>query len=363
AKVAFAVSAADNCPGATVSTNLPSGTVFPKGTTTVTATAKDTSGNTVSKSFTVTVNDNENPVLTVPANIVVNNDLGKCSAVVTFTVSATDNCPGVTSSTDVASGTAFPKGTTTVKASGKDTTGNTVIKTFTVTVNDNESPVLSCPPALSVAYGAVPNAATSTSGFIAQGGHIKDNCDADPAVTSSTVTAGLCPTIVTRTYTVTDSSGNRSTCSQKITVNNLFAGDGILWHQPLARNGGSDDSDPSAGNTLKYTFKGGSTIPVQIHALGCSNDVTANSNVSGKVVVFGDTDMDGVIDAGELVIPLDFNGVGGPGGVMDKIGPFLKYNLDTSKLPVTLKCYILQVTITDNSTGESRVETVPLQAK
>ena len=144
---------------------------------------------------------------------------------------------------------------------------------------------------------------------------------------------------------------------------NLFAADGIVWHQPLARNGASEDTDPSAGGTLKYRFKSGSTIPIQIHAQGISGDVTANSNVTGKVVVFGDTDMDGVIDAGELPIDIGFNGVGGAGGIMDKIGGHLKYNLDTKKLPVTLKCYILQVTITDNSTGESRVETVALQSK
>ena len=58
-----------------------------------------------------------------------------------------------------------------------------------------------------------------------------------------------------------------------------------------------------------------------------------------------------------------FNGIGGAGGVMDKIGGFLKYNLNTKVLPVPLKCCILQVTITDTNTGESRVETVPLQVK
>jgi hypothetical protein len=89
--------------------------------------------------------------------------------------------------------------------------------------------------------------------------------------------------------------------------------------------------------------------------------VTANANVTGIVVVFGDTDCDGVVDAVEL--PIDYNGVGEAGGVMDKIDGHLKYNLDTKKLPQTVKCYILQVTVTDSSTGESRTESVPLQAK
>lgn len=363
AAVAFAVSASDNCPTVESSTDIASGTAFPKGTTTVTATATDAAGNMVSDTFTVTVNDTEDPVLTVPANIVVNNDPGLCSAVVTFSVSATDNCPDVTTGTDIASGTAFAKGVTTVTATAEDASGNQVTKTFTVTVNDNEKPVISCPPAVSVAFAAQPVAATTTAGFVAQGGAIQDNCDADPAVTSTDAVAGLCPTVITRTYTVTDASGNASICVQTITVNNLFAGDGIVWHQPLARNGASEDTDPSAGGTLKYRFKLNSTIPIQIHVQGCSGGVTSNSNVTGKVVVFGDTDMDGVLDAGELAIDISYNGVGGSGGVMDRIDGHLKYNLDTKKLPPTQKCYILQVTVTDTSTGESRVETVPLQAK
>jgi hypothetical protein len=241
--------------------------------------------------------------------------------------------------------------------------GNVVTATQNIIVKDTEAPVITCPPATSVAFGAVPAAATTSALFVAQGGTIVDNCDPNPSVLSVDVVAGLCPTVVTRTYTVTDAVGNSSTCVQTITVNNLFAGDGILWHQPLARNGASDDTDPSAGGTLKYRFKLGSSIPIQIHATGCSSVVTANSNVTGKVVVFGDTDMDGVIDAGELPLNIAFNGVGGAGGAMDKIGGFLKYNLNTKVLPVTLKCYILQVTVTDTNTGESRVETVPLQVK
>jgi hypothetical protein len=47
--------ASDNCPGVTVVCSPASGTTFPVGTTTVTCTATDTSGNTASCSFTVTV--------------------------------------------------------------------------------------------------------------------------------------------------------------------------------------------------------------------------------------------------------------------------------------------------------------------
>jgi hypothetical protein len=141
-----------------------------------------------------------------------------------------------------------------------------------------------------------------------------------------------------------------------------FAEDSIIWHQPLARNGASEDTDPSAGRTVKYRFKRGSTIPIQIHALNCAGaDVTSNANVIGKVTVFGDSNCDGAADAN--ADPIEFNGVGGGGGVMDKIGGHLKYNLDTESLPTTTQCYILRVTVTDTSTGEEKSEEVLLQAK
>ena len=145
------------------------------------------------------------------------------------------------------------------------------------------------------------------------------------------------------------------------TLNNLFAADGIIWHQPLARNGASEDTDPSANRTVKYRFKRGSTIPIQIHALGSTADVTSNANVIGKVTVFGDSNCDGAADANAE--PIEFSGIGGGGGVMDKIDGHLKYNLDTKSLPTTTQCYILRVTVTDTSTGEEKFEEVLLQAK
>jgi len=56
AVVNYAATGSDNCPGFVLSYNPPSGSTFPLGTTTVTATNTDLSGNTASCQFTVTVN-------------------------------------------------------------------------------------------------------------------------------------------------------------------------------------------------------------------------------------------------------------------------------------------------------------------
>ena len=77
--VTFATpTASDNCPGVTVACVPPSGSTFPAGTTTVTCTATDTSGNTVSCSFTVTVfngrlQDDSNPQNVVLFNTTTGN--------------------------------------------------------------------------------------------------------------------------------------------------------------------------------------------------------------------------------------------------------------------------------------------------
>ena len=81
ATVNFAATATDNC-GVTVSYSLPSGSVFGVGTTVVTATAKDTSGNKAESTFTITVLD------VLPINAVADEfTLNTCD---TFTFSDAD---------------------------------------------------------------------------------------------------------------------------------------------------------------------------------------------------------------------------------------------------------------------------------
>ncbi|MEM1340157.1 MAG: HYR domain-containing protein [Bacteroidota bacterium] len=89
-----APTATDNCGGVTVTNNnYNSGDSFLPGITTVIYTATDDSGNTASCSFTVTVTDDEDPVITGPADITVSSDAGTCGAVVNYTLpTATDNC-------------------------------------------------------------------------------------------------------------------------------------------------------------------------------------------------------------------------------------------------------------------------------
>ena len=123
---------------ARVVSNAPS--IFPLGNTTVTWTVTDGSGNIASATQTVTVTDNQAPVITFScsdANTLTYNP-GDCGAIFNYTVSTSDNCSGTISLTrtlGLASGSSFPLGITTVTYTAVDANGNTSSKSFTVTVN------------------------------------------------------------------------------------------------------------------------------------------------------------------------------------------------------------------------------------
>jgi uncharacterized repeat protein (TIGR01451 family) len=112
-----------------------SGSFFPIGTSTVTCTPQ----NGTACSFTVTVQDVQPPAITCPANIVVTLPLNSTATTkaVSYSVTATDNCPGVTVESTPASGSTFPLGTTTVTATATDVAGNTSTCSFTVAVHYN----------------------------------------------------------------------------------------------------------------------------------------------------------------------------------------------------------------------------------
>ena len=136
----------DNCPGATFNCTPASGSFFSVGSTTVTCTAKDAANNMSSCMFTVTVNDTQPPTIMCPGNITTTAP-ASCplagSTPVSFATpgtangQVTDNCPLPPNYMAVCtppSGTSFPVGTTTVTCTATDTSGNTAMCTFPVTV-------------------------------------------------------------------------------------------------------------------------------------------------------------------------------------------------------------------------------------
>ncbi len=167
----------DNCGVVTVMSSHNSGDTFPLGTTTVTYTVTDNSGNTATCDFNITVEDTEPPTITCPEDITVATDPGTCDAVVTWSVSATDNCDNVIPNSLYSSGDTFPLGTTTVSYTATDNAGNVLTCDFNIIVIDNEPPVANC---ISDAGNTLPtqielSTLDGTNGLIIHGIDFDDN--------------------------------------------------------------------------------------------------------------------------------------------------------------------------------------------
>ncbi|MDB4655866.1 HYR domain-containing protein [Flavobacteriales bacterium] len=129
--------ATDNCSATVALTSgPPSGSFFPAGVNTVVYTASDPYGNSTPGSFTVTVNDEQNPTIICPGTI-----FAGCNPIVNYNIpTVSDNCPGatvtLTSDPATATGSTFPAGITTVSYEAEDASGNTNSCSFDILVDD-----------------------------------------------------------------------------------------------------------------------------------------------------------------------------------------------------------------------------------
>lgn len=213
ASVAFTVTATGN-PAPTIdckvgSTSITSPHTFPVGTTTVQCTATNGVSPDDSCSFNVTVNDDETPTISCPANITTGTSSSSCDATVNVgTPTYSDNDPNVTvvgvRSDSQPLSAPYPKGTTTITWTATDTAGNSASCQQTVTVNDDDKPVITL-------NGSNPMTVECGTAFNDPGATANDNCDGTfPATPSGSVNTSV-PGTYTLTYNATDSSGNSAT--------------------------------------------------------------------------------------------------------------------------------------------------------
>jgi hypothetical protein len=194
--------------------------LFNKGVTTVTYTVVDDCGNSSQASFNVTVNDVTPPTIAgVPANITINNIPGTCHAQVWWNEpTASDNCPGVSIATTHIPGSLFNAGqTTTVTYTATDASGLITTASFTVTVIDNEAPVV-ITKNITINLDANGNASIVPAD-VNNGSY--DNCGiVSMTVIPNTFTcANVGPNVVT--LTAWDQQGNTTSATATVTVNDV----------------------------------------------------------------------------------------------------------------------------------------------
>jgi hypothetical protein len=215
--VTWTVTTADNCTTVTTSCTPASGSTFVVGTNSVTCTVTDSSGNTNSCSFTVTVNDAQPPVISTCASNQTLSANGSCQAVLpdlTSQVVATDNCGGAPTVTQSpAAGTLLGLGTNSVTFTVNDGRGNSNSCTAMVIVRDVAPPVINCPSNITVNANPGQCFATSVSlGTVTA----SDNCGV--AAVTSNAPASFPVGVNAVVWTAIDPSGNSATCTQQVVV-------------------------------------------------------------------------------------------------------------------------------------------------
>ncbi len=201
----------------TVSCDLPSGSTFAIGRSTVTCTATDSAGNQSSATFSVTVRDTTPPVLGgMPADQTVEATSAE-GAMLGYSLptanDAADSRPMVICS--VASDSTFALGTTAVTCTATDYSGNSNSRTFEVTVRDTTAPTLSNVPSNQIIE------ATSTAGAMATFSlpRATDTVDDTPGVTCSRESGSVFEIgTTTVTCTAKDQAGNETSASFTITI-------------------------------------------------------------------------------------------------------------------------------------------------
>lgn len=211
----------DNCSISSVSYTLSGATtgsgnslnnvVFNLGTTIVNWLVIDASGNQQNCSYTIVVEDNQDPIIVgCPSNFNIASEPGLCGATVTWQVpNVNDNC-GASLSGNYNPGQFFNVGQHTITYLALDASGNNFTCSFSITVLDNEIPALT-----------LPNDISSCNSFIEYPNPSgADNCGVQSIIQLSGLPSGSSFPIGTtvNVFQITDINGNTSTGSFSVNV-------------------------------------------------------------------------------------------------------------------------------------------------
>ncbi|WP_299443873.1 gliding motility-associated C-terminal domain-containing protein, partial [uncultured Aquimarina sp.] len=170
----------------------------------------DEAGNSINVTQIITIEDTTNPTASNPASISVECVGDVPAADPSVVMNASDNCtviPVVTFVNDDSS----VSGIITRTYSVTDEVGNSILVTQTITINDTEAPIITCPGNQILTGGSlIPDYTTLIT--------ITDNCDASPNITQSPAAGTAFVDGMIIQFIASDSSGNLDDCSFVITA-------------------------------------------------------------------------------------------------------------------------------------------------
>jgi hypothetical protein len=289
--------------------------------------ATDCSGNSASCIQTISIDDSEIPEITCPQNVAFDCEIGDAGI-----PSVQDNCDPQPSTgfNDVNNLDICGIGTITRTWTVTDCAGNSNSCQQLITISDNEPPSFTCPPDIQIECDE--SIAPSNTGDV---GDATDDCDQSPTVTfADDVSPGSCPqaSVIIRTWTVSDCSGNSSSCTQTITIVDTTSpiitcpGDEILPADPencqvsyvIPEFTVSDNCAPTAQIDISVTissiigsFQPGDIVQLDtgtytITALATDPCDNASLTCNYNVTVIDAEQLEAVCQ--DLVIPLGANG-------------------------------------------------------
>lgn len=222
-----------------------------------------------------------------PADIAVSNDTDKCGANVDYSASVTDNC-SASIAFSPASGSFFSIGTTTVTATATDASSNTSTCTFEVTVSDDQAPTISCVSDQSRSTNSGVCSYTTVGDEFDPTAY-DDNCSGSTILNDYNNSSSLSGATFSKgttsvTWTVTDASGNTTSCSNTITVTDD--------EKPTISCASSDTRETQSG-VCTYTVDGSEFDPVasgdNCSVSSVTNNINGGNSLDGEVLNVGTT--------------------------------------------------------------------------
>ncbi|MDP2385741.1 MAG: HYR domain-containing protein [Bacteroidota bacterium] len=324
------VLASDNCASSLPviqTAGLPSGSVFQIGTTTNSFSVTDAVGHTATCSFNITVSDVEPPIA-ICRNVTVH--LDNTTGTISITPGmiddgSTDNCSIVSRSISPTSFNCSNIGPNTVTLTVTDAGGNSSICSSVVTVLDSMRPIANCyaqtiyldnaTGTINLVPGMIDNGSTDNCGIVSRS--INPN---------SFTCANLGPNTVT--LTVTDASGNSSTCTSLLTVLDSMRPTAICQNLTLYLNPPFATANiiPAMLNNGSFDNCGIASMSVSPNSVDCSNigstnvtltvtDNSGNSSTCTSVVTVVDS-IRPVANCQNITVTLNASGTASITGAM-----------------------------------------------
>lgn len=284
--------ATDNCQGVTVISNFNSGDVFPVGTTTVTYTATDASGNTAACTFSVTVNApiGLSAVTNVDANVSCNGLAdGQASVIVTGGTGAYQYSWGVAPAQSGATATGLGAGTyvvyiTDVNAPGCVSDISASVTVIEPTALGATSSVLQM-PGCGLSNGS---ATVSASGGSGSYGYLWNTSPVQTGITALNLSAG--------TYVVTVSDLGNTSCATTASVTLIASA------PPTATISPSGQQSLCEGSVIGLNAAGGNAVSWLLNGALFSSGSTINIQQAGvyQAVVYSESNFTGCADTSDI---------------------------------------------------------------